>query len=144
MIDKQIDYKTQCENYSPEVGCYCTFDGSCTKEQCFTYKLLQQLQRKKEQNNRLSDIIRKRNEKIKNLNYTLFEYRNLTPDLAKANLKISKLERKFSSMKGKFKYDLGKLKTCLVEIEKICDMHLCSYDTIGLILEKIGEVNNDR
>lgn len=39
-----IDYKNLCENYSKEVGCYNTFDGSCIKEQCFTYKLLQQLQ----------------------------------------------------------------------------------------------------
>lgn len=44
MTDKQIiiDYKNLCENYSKEVGCYGTFDGSCIKEQCFTYKLLQQ------------------------------------------------------------------------------------------------------
>ena len=39
MTDKQItiDYENLCENYSKEVGCYNTFDGSCIKEQCFTY-----------------------------------------------------------------------------------------------------------
>ena len=31
MTDKQIiiDYENLCENYSKEVGCYNTFDGSC-------------------------------------------------------------------------------------------------------------------
>lgn len=51
MTDKQIiiDYKKLCENYSEEIGCYGTFDGSCIKEQCFTYKLLQQLQAKEQE-----------------------------------------------------------------------------------------------
>ena len=50
MTDKQIiiDYKKLCENYSKEVGCYNTFDGSCIKEQCFTYRLLQLLQAKEQ------------------------------------------------------------------------------------------------
>ena len=50
MTDKQIiiDYKNLCENYSKEVGCYNTFDGSCIKEQCFTYRLLQLLQAKEQ------------------------------------------------------------------------------------------------
>ena len=51
MTEKQItiDYKNLCENYSKEVGCYNTFDGSCIQEQCFTYKLLQQLQAKEQE-----------------------------------------------------------------------------------------------
>ena len=51
MTDKQIiiDYKNLCENYSKEVGCYNTFDGSCIKEQCFTYRLLQLLQAKEQE-----------------------------------------------------------------------------------------------
>ena len=55
MTDKQIiiDYKNLCENYSKEVGCFGTFDGSCIKEQCFTYKLLQQLQAKEQECKRL-------------------------------------------------------------------------------------------
>ena len=34
MANKQIviDYKTLCENYSKEIGCLNTFDGSCSKE----------------------------------------------------------------------------------------------------------------
>lgn len=51
MTDKQmiIDCKNLCENYSEEVGCYNTFNGSCIQEQCFTYKLLQQLQSKEQE-----------------------------------------------------------------------------------------------
>lgn len=51
MTDKQItiDYKTLCENYSKEVGCYYTFDGSCNKEQCFTYRILQLLKAKEQE-----------------------------------------------------------------------------------------------
>ena len=57
MTDKQIiiDYKNLCENYSKEVGCFGTFDGSCIKEQCFTYKLLQQLQAKEQECDRLKE-----------------------------------------------------------------------------------------
>lgn len=39
-----IDYKTQCELYRPNGGCYYTFDGSCQEEKCFTYRLLQKIQ----------------------------------------------------------------------------------------------------
>ena len=47
MTDKQIiDY---CENYSKEIGCRNTFDGSCSKEECFTYRLLQLLQAKEQE-----------------------------------------------------------------------------------------------
>lgn len=51
MTDKQIiiDYENRCENYSKEVGCYNTFDGSCIKEQCFTYRLLQLLKAKEQE-----------------------------------------------------------------------------------------------
>ena len=124
-------------------------------------ELEKQLQRKKVQNDKLSDIIRKRNEQIKNLNYTLFEYRDLTPDTAKANLKISKLERKYSSMKGRYKYELDKFKQALTRIKKIsehcinkdictfCDYsdrcyiedeEIPTYDVCKLILEIVNEV----
>ena len=57
MTDKQItiDYKNRCENYSKEVGCYNTFDGSCIKEQCFTYRLLQLLKAKEQECERLKE-----------------------------------------------------------------------------------------
>ena len=51
MTDKQIiiDYKNLCKNYSKVVGCYNTFDGSCIKEQCFTYRLLRLLKAKEQE-----------------------------------------------------------------------------------------------
>ena len=46
MTDKQIiDY---CENYSKEIGCCNTFDGSCSKDECFTYRLMLKLEKIKE------------------------------------------------------------------------------------------------
>ena len=59
MTDKQIiiDYKNLCKNYSKEVGCYNTFDGSCNKEQCFTYRLLQLLQAKEQECEKLKEAI---------------------------------------------------------------------------------------
>ena len=147
MSEKQItiDYKNLCENYSKVVGCYNTFDGSCIKEQCFTYRLLQLLKAKEQEceklinkNNRLEEelnatklllegknnqyaakmkvcdelhsIIQNRNEEIKNLNYVLYEERELTLDLGKANLKIASLERDISFHKNRFKYEIDKLK----------------------------------
>ena len=55
MTDKQIiiDYENLCENYSKEVGCYNTFDGSCIKKQCFTYRLLQLLKAKEQEYEKL-------------------------------------------------------------------------------------------
>ena len=55
MTDKQIiiDYENICENYSKVVGCYNTFDCSCIKEQCFTYRLLQLLQAKEQESEEL-------------------------------------------------------------------------------------------
>ena len=64
MTDKQIiiDYKNLCENYNKEVGCYNTFDGSCNKEQCFTYKLLQLLQAKEQECEELKTEVKKQKE----------------------------------------------------------------------------------
>ena len=59
MTDKHIiiDYENLCENYSKEVGCYNTFDGSCIKEQCFTYRLLQLLKTKEQECNKYKQTI---------------------------------------------------------------------------------------
>ena len=77
MTDKQIiiDYKTLCENYNKEVGCYYTFDGSCNKEQCYTYRLLQLLQAKEQE--------------CESLGHTYLETNELLQDKTKAltNLK---------------------------------------------------------
>ena len=73
MTDKQItiDYENLCANYSKEVGCYNTFDGSCIKEQCFTYRLLQLLKAKEQEceeiRNKLNSNIERMNEQNEKL-----------------------------------------------------------------------------
>ena len=81
MTDKQIiiDYENLCENYSKVVGCYITFDGSCIKEQCFTYRLLQLLKAKEQ------------------------EFEEL-----KKNVEHWKMEHKEAKAKGEWTYDLVK------------------------------------
>ena len=61
VTDKQIiiDYENICENYNKEVGCYITFDGSCNKEQCFTYRLLQLLKAKEQECEELKAEVKK-------------------------------------------------------------------------------------
>ena len=103
MTDKQIiiDYKKLCENYSKEVGCYNTFDGSCIKEQCFTYRLLQLLKAKEQECEEL-----------------------------KKNVEHWKMEYKEAKAKGEWTYDLVKKRLCeqldqlkqtLAEIEEIAE-----------------------
>ena len=66
MADKQIviDYKTLCENYSKEIGCLNTFDGSCSKEECFTYRLLQLLQAKEQECEELKTLLNVKEQKL--------------------------------------------------------------------------------
>ena len=125
MTDKQIiiDYKTLCENYSKEVGCYNTFDGSCIKEQCFTYRLLQLLKSKEQECERL----KKQHESDK----------GLITSTGKQNYQLIQ------------EYD--KLKKCLTEIEEIamCIMdddlqESSAYYDANQILQKINEVKNER
>lgn len=70
MSEKQItiDYKNRCENYSKGVGCYNTFDGSCIKEQCFTYRLLQLLKAKEQECKELNKQIEILTMQLENLN----------------------------------------------------------------------------
>lgn len=34
--------KNKCDNYTETSDCLTTFDGKCSKEHCFTYRLLQE------------------------------------------------------------------------------------------------------
>ena len=154
MTDKQIIIE-DCPYFVNGV-CMEYLDGACENHKCdlkIIRELEEQLQRKKKQNDELNKIIKKRNEQIKNLNYTLFEDRNLTIDLAKANLKISKLERNFTSMKGRYKYELDKLRQTLTEIKEMCkeekgwvncsDMKLTETAQFAQqIFDKISEVED--
>ena len=41
--------KNKCEYIDKDSGCLVSFDGSCCKEECFTYRLLQLLQTKEKE-----------------------------------------------------------------------------------------------
>ena len=125
MTDKQIiiDYENLCENYSKEVGCYNTFDGSCIKEQCFTYRLLQLLKAKEQE----CEELKKQHESDK----------GLITSTGKQNYQLIQ------------EYD--KLKKCLTDIEEIamCIMdddleESSAYYNAKQILQKISEVENEK
>ena len=122
MTDKQIiiDYENLCENYSKEVGCYNTFDGSCIKEQCFTYRLLQLLKAKEQE----CEELKKQRESDK----------GLITSTGKQNYQLIQ------------EYD--KLKTALTEIKEIA-YELTNEEYTDFIeskqkqiLQKIREVEN--
>ena len=108
--------------------CQKYLDGDCSAYKCdlkIIRELQQKLQAKEQECERLEEKIKSQKEEIKNLNYTLFEDRELTTDLVKANLKISKLEREMSSIRNRFKHEnkirneqLDQLKQALDEVEK--------------------------
>ena len=74
-INKElVDYQSKCENYSESVGCYNTFDGSCIKEQCFTYRLLQLLKAKEQECEKLKEKIKYMEEYIKTVENSRNEF----------------------------------------------------------------------
>lgn len=146
MTDKQIiiDYENLCENYSKVVGCYITFDGSCIKEQCFTYRLLQLLKAKEQEFEELK----------KNVEHWKMEHKEAkakgewTYDLVKKRLgqQLNQLKVENKELKrqhqgdkglitstGKMNYQLlqkyDKLKTALAEIKEIAENSCCSQPT---------------
>ena len=154
MTGKQIiiDYENLCENYSKEVGCYNTFDGSCIKEQCFTYRLLQLLKAKEQEcealqmsENEAGEIIAE----LKAENDTLRQF------LSKEPLALQALQSAYSSYKKSVDvfYEMVKqYKQTLTEIKEIAKN---AYDEFGndvygtnlkQILQKISEceVENEK
>lgn len=86
-----------------------------------TNELEKQLKRKSQIIVELQATISNQAKEIKNLNYTLYEERSLTTDLAKANLKISTLERDLSSVRNRFKYENQKYKNLLADIRYLIE-----------------------
>ena len=125
MTDKQIiiDYKKLCENYSKEVRCYNTFDGSCIKEQCFTYKLLQQLQAKEQE--------------CKKLKSQIEIYSNM---LESSSNKILKKEEECEQALTEIKEIAEPFCNACQEFEPEKKGSNCMYCNYGKILQKISEV----
>jgi hypothetical protein len=120
MTDKQIiiDYKNLCENYSKKVGCYGTFDGSCIKEQCFTYKLLQKLKAKEQECEELKEYKEDLTQRLCDMN-------------AHKTFEIVELKQTLSEIKE------------IAERGLNCSQCSCGAKAdLDLILQKINEVEN--
>ena len=151
MTDKQIaiDYKNLCENYSKEVGCYNTFDGSCIKEQCFTYRLLQLLKTKEQECEKLKKINITPDDKIwKTMSITFDNgfVKTEVADMSMAEYSQLKLEN------TKYKQTLAEIKeiaknSCCLQPTSTCEEYEnckeCSRtsddETVKQILQKISE-----
>ena len=84
-------------------------------------ELEQKLSNKRKVCDELQNTIKSQKEELKILNYTLYEERNLTTDLAKANLKISALKRDLNSVKDRFKHENQQNKEIIKAKEQECE-----------------------
>lgn len=84
-------------------------------------ELEQKLSNKRKESDELQKTIKSQKEELKILNYTLYEERNLTTDLAKANLKISALKRDLNSVKDRFKHENQQNKEIIKTKEQECE-----------------------
>ena len=84
-------------------------------------ELEQKLSNKRKECDELQKTIKSQKEELKILNYTLYEERNLTTDLAKANLKISALKRDLNSVKDRFKHENQQNKEIIKSKEQECE-----------------------
>ena len=159
MTDKQIiiDYKKLCENYSKEVRCYNTFDGSCIKEQCFTYKLLQQLQAKEQECKKLKSQIEIYSNMLESSSNKILKKEEECEELKKQLQGDKGLITSAGKMNYQLLQEYDKLKAVLTEIKEIaenmnkecfyddfdckdCDMQNgCTYFNKKQILQKISE-----
>jgi len=100
--------------------------------------LLKQLQRKIKQNDELIEVTQKQKEKIKNLNYALYEDGELTLDIGKANLKIASLEREIFSRKNRFSNELKILREQLQRKTAECEKLQKSIEEKNNFLNTLG------
>ena len=137
MSEKQItiDYKNLCVNYSKEVGCYNTFDGSCIKEQCFTYRLLQLLKAKEQECEELKRELQAQRD------FTAHEQKLI---YCVAYDETCKTGNDCKQEKCIFKDNI-KLKQALAEIKDIAEKrnYLDYNECLDDILQKISEVENE-
>ena len=147
MTDKQIiiDYENICENYSKEVGCYNTFDGSCIKEQCFTYRLLQLLKAKEQECEELKRELQAQRD------FTAHEQKLIYCVAYDGTCKTGndcKQEKCIFKDNIKLKQTLTEIKEYLIKECKICKEQCaitnedCADCQAQEILQKISEVEN--
>ena len=134
MTDKQIiDY---CENYSKESRCYNTFDGSCSKEECFTYRLLQLLQVKEQECERLKkevSLLKESNSKLQQIEDVNSLEKCYLQQLDQLKEKNEKLEQTLADIKEIAKNFIKNVSDRCVETTPMYGVH-------KQILQKISEV----
>ena len=145
MTDKQIIIK-DCPYF---IGGCCQeyLDGVCENHKCdlkIIRELEEKLSNKRKECDELHETVKSQKEEIKNLNYTLYEERNLTTDLAKANLKISALERDLSSIRNRFKNENQQNKEIIKAKEQECE-RLKNERTLDLVkqLDQLKAENDE-
>ena len=151
--------ENKCEYIDKDSGCLVSFDGSCCKEECFTYRLMQKLEVKEQE--------------CKELKKCLLQVQNASISLNKQldKLKVDKdeLEKELRQkkmtilMNNDHYFEVGqtnkKLKQALQEIKAICnnndelqgDFNVVDCDKYKLgkhnlankILQKISEVTKN-
>ena len=151
--------ENKCEYIDKDSGCLVSFDGSCCKEECFTYRLMQKLEVKEQE--------------CKELKKCLLQVQNASISLNKQldKLKVDKdeLEKELRQkkmtilMNNDHYFEVGqtnkKLKQALQEIKAICnnndelqgDFNVVDCDKYKLgkhnlankILQKISEVTEN-
>ena len=166
MTDKQIiiDYKNFCANYSKEVGCYNTFDGSCIKEQCFTYRLLQLLKTKEQECEELKKDLTDLSKIIDCKNGTILTFKEQLDQLKGENVGVLKQLEFVRTLNTVQEAEIRKLSKTLAEIKEIAEKSCCLQptsiceeyenckecsrtnddETVKQLLQKISEVENER
>ena len=131
MTDKQIiiDYENLCENYSKEVGCYNTFDGSCIKEQCFTYRLLQLLKAKEQECEELKKDLTDLSKIIDCKNGTILTFKEQLDQLKGENVGVLKQLEFVRTLNTVQEAEIRKLTKTLAEIKEIAEKSCCLQPT---------------
>lgn len=91
----------------------------------------------KKQYQELIKVNKRRGEEIKTLKYMLYEERELSPDLFKANFKIAKLERDISSHKNRFKNELAHYRKVISNIKEFCITYSDNHDCYEAVYKQI-------
>ena len=98
--------ENKCEFIDKDLGCLVTFDGSCCKEACFTYRLLKLLQAKeqeceilKSENFSFEELIKYQDEQLEPFNDAYFEHLDTETiaELAKKSIRLTTENRKLEN-----------------------------------------------
>ena len=147
MTDKQIiiDYENLCKNYSKEVGCYNTFDGSCNKEQCFTYKLLQLLQAKEQECEELKERLESFQKDYSKL-YQVVENKGYIKELDQLKAENEKLKQTLIDIKEiaeECYYECNSMNNCNISCKYYNDCNGEFSYLLAYLNKQISEVENE-